>query len=297
MSEKNKVCPVCGNSSFTSFLNGKDYFLSGEEFRVIRCEKCGFRITDPIPGKQDVARYYESNEYISHDAGGKKLINLAYKAARYFTVNSKYGLVKKYSAGKTLLDIGCGTGEFLGKCAAGGFDCYGIEPNPKAREFAIGHHHLRVRPEVSFTDSENEMYDCITMWHVLEHIHDLNGTLRSLKKALKKTGTLILALPNPDSWDSKYYKEHWAAYDLPRHLYHFSSGHISELAKNHGFVLRKILPQYLDAFYISMLSENYKRGRKDLLMGIFNGLRSNFHASDPSFGYSSHIYILSANFS
>jgi len=297
MSDRIKVCPVCGTDTFVPFLNGKDYFLSGEEFRIIRCENCGFRITDPIPGKDEIARYYESKEYISHDSGGNKIMNLVYKTARYFTVRSKFRLVKRFTSGNIILDIGCGTGEFLGKCAAGGFDCYGIEPNRKAREFAISHHHLRVKPDVSFDDAENAMYDCITMWHVLEHIHDLNGTLGSVKKALKNTGILILALPNPDSWDSVYYKEHWAAYDLPRHLYHFSSGHISELAKKHGFVLKKILPQYLDAFYISMLSENYKRGRKDFVRGIFNGLRSNLHAPEPSFGYSSHIYILSANFS
>jgi ubiquinone/menaquinone biosynthesis C-methylase UbiE len=297
MTEKIKVCPVCGTDTFTLFLSGKDYFLTSQEFSIIRCSKCGFRITDPIPSADVMGGYYESTDYISHESGGKKLINLVYKAARFLTVRSKFRLIRKYVKGKKLLDIGCGTGEFLSFCKGRGFECSGIEPNPKAREFAINRHKLRVKPELSFSEEENETYDCITMWHVLEHVYDLHGTLGSLKRALKKTGTLILALPNPDSWDAKHYKECWAAYDLPRHIYHFSSGHISALAKKHGFVLEKILPQYLDAFYISMLSENYRRRKKDPVMGFINGLRSNFHASDPSLGYSSHIYILSANFS
>lgn len=297
MAEKIDICPVCGNDGFVPFLNGRDYFLSGEEFSINRCLKCGFRVTNPIPGREEIARYYESKAYISHDTGVKNLVNLAYKTARFFTVNAKYRLVKKNATGKIILDIGCGTGEFLGKCKAEGYVCYGIEPNPRAREFAISHHNLRVKPEVSFTESDNEMYDCITLWHVLEHIHDLNGILVSIRRALKKSGTLILALPNPDSWDARYYKEYWAAYDLPRHLYHFSPGNIAKLADKHGFSIKKVHPQYLDAFYISMLSENYKRGRKDMVRGFINGIRSNFHGGDQNFGFSSHIYVLSVNFS
>jgi len=297
MSDQNHPCPVCGHASFTDFLKGRDYFLTGEEFKIHRCSECGFLITWPVPAKEVIGRYYESKEYISHDAEERKLMNLAYKVARAFTIRSKFRLVQKHSSGKRLLDIGCGTGEFLNFCSNKGYVTSGIEPNPKAREFAIREYNLEVRDRISFSAEETGTFDCITMWHVLEHIHDLNGTLTTLKGVLKPSGTLILALPNPGSWDAGYYKEFWAAFDLPRHLYHFSRNDISSLAEKNGFKLKKTYPQYLDAFYISMLSEKYRAGKKDPVKGFLNGLRSNFKAKDPAFGYSSHIYVLSANIS
>ncbi len=297
MPEIHRVCPVCGNDRFNVFLEGKDYFLTSESFSIIQCSTCGFRITDPVPGKEEIGRYYESDEYISHDAKDKNLLNTVYKMARFFTLRSKYRLVKKYAGGSRLMDIGCGTGEFLGFCKGRGYDVSGVEPNPKAREFAARTQAIPVRAEIVFGEEEKGNFDCITMWHVLEHIPDLDKTLGLIRDALRKSGTLILALPNPDSWDAKYYGEHWAAFDLPRHLYHFSSGDVTRLAAKNGFSVRKILPQYLDSFYISLLSENYKRGKKDPFRGFFNGLRSNLHAPGRSFGYSSHIYILTANIS
>jgi 2-polyprenyl-3-methyl-5-hydroxy-6-metoxy-1,4-benzoquinol methylase len=297
MSNQINPCPVCGHTSFTIFLEGKDYFLSGEEFRICRCEHCGFLVTDPSPPEETIGRYYESNEYISHDAEEKKLLNRVYKMARSFTIRSKYRLVKKHSFGEQLLDIGCGTGEFLNFCRQNGFNCSGIEPNQKAREHAVREYHLNIRERIMFTPEENVSFDCITMWHVLEHIHDLNGTLAMLKAVLKPKGTLILALPNPGSWDARHYKKHWAAFDLPRHLYHFLPDHVSRLAEKHGFKLTKTLPQFLDAFYISMLSEKNRNGKNDPVKGFLNGFRSNLSAINSEYGYSSHIYILSANIS
>lgn len=297
MSDQINPCPICGQTSFTDFLNGKDYFLTGEEFRIQRCEECGFLMTWPVPAEEGMGRYYESKEYISHDTGERKLLNLAYKVARAFTMRSKFRLVQKHSSGKRLLDIGCGTGEFLNFCSKKGYVSSGIEPNAKAREFAMREYNLQVKDKISFSAGETGTFDCITMWHVLEHIHDLNGTLTMLKGALKPEGTLILALPNPGSWDARFYKEFWAAFDLPRHLYHFSHNDISRLTEKNGFRLKKTCPQFLDAFYISMLSEKYKSGKNSPLKGILNGLRSNFKAVTSDCGYSSHIYILSANIS
>jgi predicted SAM-dependent methyltransferase len=172
-----------------------------------------------------------------------------------------------------------------------------MEPNPKAREHAIRDYNLKVKDKISFTAEENGSFDCISMWHVLEHIHDLNGTLTTLKGALKPTGTLILALPNPGSWDARYYNEFWAAFDLPRHLYHFSHDHISRLAEKNGFSVKKTYPQFLDAFYISILSEKYKTGKSNPVRGVLNGLWSNYKAVTSTYGFSSHIFILSANIS
>lgn len=297
MPDENMQCPVCNNEKFSRYLSGKDYFLTGEPFNIIQCAACGFLMTEPVPPPDAIGRYYESTEYISHDAEEKNLLTFLYRTARFFTIRSKYRQFKKYSAGPRLLDIGCGTGEFLGFCKKKGALCSGIEPNPKARRVASEKYGLEIKDKISFMHEEERSYDCITMWHVLEHVHDLNGTLTLLRKTLKESGILILALPNPGSWDAKHYGEHWAAFDLPRHLYHFRTEHVEALANKYGFILKKILPQYLDAFYISMLSEKYRHGKKDPLRGVINGIRSNFTAPKPSFGYSSHIYILSANIS
>lgn len=297
MTEEIKLCPVCGNTSFSIAIQGKDYFLSGEDFDVIQCAVCDLRMTWPIPAPGDIGKYYESQDYISHDTNEKKLLNLIYKIARIFTIRSKFRLVRKYAPGHRIMDIGCGTGEFLNFCKNKGYECLGVEPNAKAREFAMQKFGLDLREEITFGKEEMGTIDCISMWHVLEHIKELNGTLQQIKRALKPSGILILALPNPDSWDAKFYAEHWAAYDLPRHLYHFTQNNIEKLSNKNGFKLIRTIPQYLDAFYISMLSEKYRNGKKDPLRGLINGARSNFKARHPDFGYSSNIYILSADFS
>ena len=290
-------CPVCGKTGFEPFLHSKDHFLTGEKFDILQCKDCGFRMTSPVPDPNTIGKYYESKEYISHDTGDKNLMNLVYKTARFFTLRSKCRLVKTYSSGKKLLDIGCGTGEFLNFCHKKGFQCSGIEPGQKPRNFAVEHYHLPIKEKVAFSPEEKGTFDCITLWHVLEHIPDTNATLRLLKEALKPSGTLILALPNPDSFDACFYGEYWAAFDLPRHLFHFSSKNIKMLAEKNGFTLKKILPQYLDSFYIAMLSEKYKSGKKHPLKSFFRGFESNFKGNNPSFGFSSQIYILSSNFS
>ena len=264
---------------------------------ILSCEKCGFKMTSPAPQPDEIRRYYESRDYISHDTKEKNLMNLAYKFLRFFTLRAKGKIVRKNSSGVKILDIGCGTGEFLARMRKMGYDCSGVEPNEKARAFAERKHSLPVYNIIKAKELETGTYDCITLWHVLEHMHDLNETVSALKGLLKPTGKIILALPNPESWDAKYYKQFWAAYDLPRHLYHFSARNISDLATRFGLQVEKTLPQYLDAFYISLLSEKYKSGKKDPVMGTINGIRSNCNARKSSNGYSSHIYILSPKFS
>ena len=169
----------------------------------------------------------------------------------------------------------------------------GVEPNEKARNFATQSYGFPVRERIRFNDDEKGTVDCITMWHVLEHIEDPRLTLETLREILRPEGTLIVALPNPDSWDARHYKKFWAAYDLPRHLFHFNRKSFSTLAKNSGFQIVEILPQKLDSFYISLLSEKYLQGgRPNLAKAFFKGIYSNFKGNDISFGHSSLIYIL-----
>jgi SAM-dependent methyltransferase len=287
------ICPVCQDKNVTLFFEGTDFFLTKEKFSIWKCGTCEVKFTTPVPGENEISRYYESDEYISHDAQKGGLVNRIYKLARKFAIRSKYNLVKKYSKGRKLLDIGCGTGEFLHFCAEKGFNCQGIEPNGKARAFAKRKYNLSIREKIHFTPEERGSLDCITMWHVLEHIEDPGATLRTLGEVLRPDGILIIALPNPDSWDARYYEKFWAAFDLPRHLFHFNRQSFLNLAKNAGFIPVKILPQKLDSFYISMLSEKYLTGRSpNLVKAFFNGVYSNFKANDISYGHSSLIYVL-----
>lgn len=290
--EKLSACPVCGNTSLSPFLKAKDYFLSGEDFSIDECQQCGFKFTNPRPGKEEISRYYESEDYISHDTHKKSLINIVYKIARNYSLKRKYRLVKKWSQGENLLDIGCGTGEFLKLCMEKGMKVTGIEPNEKAALFARTENKIEVFPEEHLEKIQNPVFDIITMWHVLEHVHDLNERMEKIHQILKPSGTLIVAVPNSSAFDAEHYKNFWAAYDLPRHLYHFSPETISALSKKHHFSIRKILPMKMDAYYISLLSEKYANGKSGYFKALKNGFSSNYHAATHQKRYSSLIFVL-----
>jgi len=284
-------CPVCENDNFKSFLTGKDHFLSGETFTIVECTGCGFRFTNPRPDDKEIERYYDSPDYIAHDAGKRALIQSIYKIIRKFTIRNKYSIVNKYSNGKALMDIGCGTGEFLNYCQKNSFDTTGIEPNEKARKFAVEKFGLTVFDESKLDGFSPATFDVVTMWHVLEHVHKLNERLQRIKRLLKPDGTLIIAVPNSDSWDTVKYKDFWAAYDLPRHLYHFTQNSIKKLAKRNNLSVNTIIPLKFDAFYISLLSEKYLSGKQNYISAFINGILSNNYGKKNEFNYSSLIYI------
>ena len=286
-------CPVCGKPDFTGFLNGRDYFLSQETYTIVSCNHCGLKFINPRPDADEIANYYSSPDYISHGAGKKNTLNFVYRLVRNFTIGNKYRLVKKYTTGKTLLDIGCGTGEFIHHCRQKGYEVKGIEPSEKPAIFARTVHHLEVRDEFYLDELSTPGFDVITMWHVLEHLHSLTGRMKKISEILKPSGTVIIAIPNCESWDADHYREFWAAYDLPRHLYHFSQSTMNRLTKNHGFKIDKIIPMKLDAFYICLLSEKYSRGKQNYFSAIINGIRSNNFARKNNKNYSSLIFILS----
>jgi 2-polyprenyl-3-methyl-5-hydroxy-6-metoxy-1,4-benzoquinol methylase len=287
------TCPVCSKPDFTRFLDGHDYFLSGEEYCIVSCNHCGMKFLNPRPDVNEIGKYYLSPDYVSHDAEKKNALNIIYRLARNFTIRGKYRLIKKFSSGKFLLDIGCGTGEFLHYCRQKGYDVKGIEPGEKPRIFARSVHHLDVAEESFLDGLNNATFDVITMWHVLEHVHRLDERMKKTAAILKPEGTLVIAVPNSDSWDAKKYGKYWAAYDLPRHLYHFSPSTMKLLAENHGFKIDRIIPMKLDAFYICLLSEKYSKGKSNYFTALVNGIRSNNFARRKQNNYSSLIYILS----
>jgi SAM-dependent methyltransferase len=293
MIENLNKCPVCGRLDFSLFLDVKDYFLTQEPFSIQECEGCGFKFINPRPDEGEIGRYYQSEEYISHDSQSGNLISRIYKIARVFSIKRKYKIVAEHSQAGKILDIGCGTGEFLHYCRSRGFAVEGVEPNSKASVYAQKINGISVTSKVADLFSTNRSFSCITMWHVLEHIHRLNETLDMVKDLLHPDGLLIIAVPNSNSWDAQKFGKFWAAYDVPRHLYHFNEAIFIHLMSNHGFEIRNKIPQKLDAFYISMLSEKYRTGKIRYFKSFLLGLWSNIQALKQGRGHSSQIFVLS----
>jgi len=284
-------CPLCGSAEKGEFLNCKDHFVSAENFSLSICYSCGFCFTDPRPDVESFSRYYESDKYISHSKTSKGFTNNLFHLARKYTLRSKGKIVSKYSSGKAILDYGCGTGEFLSSMKKSGWFASGIEPSQLARDHAREKYGLEVSDQSGIEKIQDESIDVITLWHVLEHIYPLKDRVASFHNKLKKEGTLIVAVPNMNSYDAKRYGKFWAAYDVPRHIYHFTPETISSLMTESGFTHMKTMGMILDAFYISMLSEKYKHGSDKFFKAIFYGMMSNMNAFLGNGNYSSLIYI------
>ncbi len=289
MYEKIDNCPLCNSGQFHNHLITKDYLVSKESFAIVTCDQCGFKFTNPRPTKEEISRFYESDEYISHSNENLSAINIVYKFARKFTLKSKLSLITKLSSGKKILDYGCGTGHFLGVCEKSGWICTGVEPNLKARKIASDNKNINIIEKLESIDA-GEKFNIITLWHVLEHAHDIDETINQLCDKLTKKSKLLIAVPNCASWDGQLYKEHWAGYDVPRHLYHFEPHTITQFMGKHKLKLKATFPQYLDSFYLSLLSNKYKFGKHKYINAIKNGILSNINAKKNNM-YSSLIYI------
>jgi len=286
-----KNCPTCGSEIFEPFVSGKDYFLTGETFEIVKCRACGFRFTNPRPKAEDLGKYYESAEYISHSNTRKGLFAAVYQQVRKYTLARKLSMIKKYQEKGEVLDIGCATGQFLHYMSGHGWKTTGIEPDEKTRALAIEEYALEVFPEEKLNEFGKSKFDVITMWHVLEHVSDLNGRMKQLNALLNPEGTLIIAVPNCDSYDAVKYGQFWAGYELPRHLYHFTKSDMKLLAKKNGFTIVNILPMKFDAFYVSLLSEKYIHSKMRWMPALWNGFWSNLKAGQ-NYGHSSLIYVI-----
>jgi len=266
----------------------KDHSVSGESFCLEYDSKLHMYNTTPRPSQEKLPSYYASEDYISHTDGKRSLFERIYQIVKGITLSRKQKLLVTYLPNKgTLLDIGAGTGDFFEYVSNKGWNVSGVEPNEKARTLAA-------QKNISLTEElpENtEVYDAITMWHVLEHVYDLEKQLVWLKKNLSQKGVLFVAVPNFESYDASYYKSDWAAYDVPRHLYHFSKKSIQLLFEKHEMQVIKTLPMKFDAYYVSLLSEKYKTGKMKFLNAFYMGLRSNWKARKTR-NYSSLIYVI-----
>ena len=292
MFEKVEKCPVCGSTGFTNFLICKDHLVTGESFAISRCPDCSLLFTNPRPAQSEIGIYYKSKDYISHTGRSTSLLNFLYRIVRTFTIRKKYKLISNRPGVKRVLDVGCGTGEFLAYCSRQGWQVSGVETDPGARKQAKTLHGLSINTDIGEID-DSTTFDVITLWHSLEHIHQLDHILTKLNEHLAKKGTLVIAVPNSMALDAKIYREFWAAWDVPRHLYHFNYDSMNRLLQKHGFKLKKTLPMTLDAYYVSLLSEKYATGHFNVFRSFLNAYKSNTYAIKNKYSYSSLIFIAS----
>ena len=271
------------------FLTVIDYSVSKESFDLYYDQDLDMLITSPQPSPENLGEYYESTDYISHTDSKRSLFEKAYHFIKGIALKNKLNLVNNCSAIKgNLLDIGAGTGDFLLTAKQNGWNTIGVEPSEKAKGIAIN-------KGIKFSDSTQELeshsFDVITMWHVLEHVPNLEIQIRELKRLVKPNGTIIIAVPNYKSYDANYYGKFWAAFDVPIHFWHFSKTAIQLIFEKENIKLEKVLPMKFDSFYVSLLSEKYKNGKMNYVKAIWIGLMSNWKAKRSS-EYSSHIYVL-----
>lgn len=287
-------CPLCESNNFALALEVRDLYSTNEIFKIMSCQQCGFLFTQDFPDENTIDRYYEGINYISHSDSQKGITHKLYHLVRKFMLGRKAKLVTNNvsTTSRWLLDVGCGTGYFLAYMHRKNWLVKGIEKNEKAREFS--HHQLGIMTDKSeaFFHYEENQFGIITLWHSLEHLQKLNETMAQLHKILITNGTLVIALPNAQSSDAMYYKEYWAAYDVPRHLWHFTPSTLNMLAKKHHFIIEKVYPMPLDAFYISILSEKYKKNLFSFVKGIMKGIHCYFSTLPEPTKSSSLVFIL-----
>jgi 2-polyprenyl-3-methyl-5-hydroxy-6-metoxy-1,4-benzoquinol methylase len=285
-------CPVCDSSNMVEALTAKDYTVSHQQFSIWHCNSCTARFTQNAPSQENIGPYYKSDTYVSHSDTKKGLINSLYHTVRKKTLAGKRKLVTNATGVSTgsILDIGCGTGAFLNEMQQSGWQITGLEPDEVARLKASELYNIQPQASNQLFNLQENSFDAITMWHVLEHVHELKAYINKIEKLLKPNGKLFIAVPNYTSYDAQKYVAHWAAYDVPRHLYHFSPKSIEFLLNNTGLQLVTIKPMWFDSFYVSMLSEHYKGG--NIISAFITGLISNLKVLSNRGKCSSVIYII-----
>lgn len=287
------ACICCGHSPLVPAFSVTDHSVSGETFRLLECSSCGFRYTEAAPDAAHIGPYYASDNYISHTNTNRGIVNRLYQWARHFTLRQKRRLVVKTTGMQqgSLLEVGAGTGFFAEAMLRAGWQVTALEPDPGARRLAKERAALNLQPAEELYQLPAASFDVITLWHVLEHVHDLSGYLQQFHRLLRPHGWLMIAVPNYQSKDATHYGPYWAAYDVPRHLYHFSPDAMDSLLTSHQFKLSQLRPMWLDAFYVSLLSEKYTSGKTRLLSGFLMGAMSNLTACFDKRKTSSLIYL------
>ena len=286
----NNKCPWCGSDKAQINLWLKDEFLTKEDFHICECLSCGLLYTMPRPEKEKIGAYYKSEEYYSHQENKKGFIPRLYESIKRINLKNKYRLATEGLKVGKMLDIGCGVGDYIHFAEKHGWECTGVEPSEDAKAIAQKRMKGNIINSQELENIPEETFDVITMWHVLEHIDDLRWQIAQLQRLVKTNGRIVIAVPNYKSYDGQYYKECWAAYDVPRHLNHFDRTTLTKIFKAQGLKLEKTEKLVWDAYYISYLSEQYKHHAFPLIKGAYRGLVSNCKAR-RSGEWSSLVYI------
>ena len=286
----NNKCPWCGSEKAQINLWLKDEFLTKEDFHICECLNCGLLYTMPRPDKDKIGLYYKSEAYFSHQENKKGFIPKVYERVKSINLKHKYRLATSGMQPGKLLDIGCGVGDFLHTAEMHGWECIGVEPSEDAKAIAQKRMKGMIITSEELESFSDGAFDVITMWHVLEHVDDLKWQVAQLQRLVKPSGRVVIAVPNYKSYDGQYYEEHWAAYDVPRHLNHFNQITLSKIFKTSGLELFKMDKLKWDAYYISYLSEQYRHHSLPLVRGLYRGFISNCKAR-RSGEWSSLIYV------
>lgn len=279
-------CPLCNHDKVDFKITCEDYTVSHELFEVVTCKNCGLNFTQDVPTIETIGSFYKSDTYISHSDQKSGLINSLYGVVRNYTLRQKLGWINKHCSGQSIFDLGAGTGYFVNTLQKGGWDVTGFEPDQDARSVALKNFNIQLEEEAAFYAQPK--IENLSMWHVLEHVYDLPKFLNFVKEKMVSGGTWIFAVPNCESWDANHYQNFWAAWDLPRHLYHFKKDQVRWIAEKFDFEVEKIIPMHFDAFYVSMLSEKYKGG--NFFNALINAYRSEVFANGVN--NSSLVYVL-----
>lgn len=265
----------------------KDHTVSGEHFELRKEEHLDLLATFPRPDLDQLPAYYKSENYISHTDSKRSFFDKIYQQVKNLMLQKKLDWVGNLSSHKgMILDVGAGTGDFLLAAKKRGWEVQGVEPNEGARSLASK---KGIELSQNTASLPSHQFDVITMWHVLEHVPNPADQIDELSRLLKPDGLLVIAVPNFKSYDAQKYKEHWAAYDVPRHLYHFSPEAISRIFQEKNFSLTSQKGLFFDAFYVSLLSEKYKGGSANFIKALFTGMISNWKARSSG-NYSSLTY-------
>jgi SAM-dependent methyltransferase len=289
-------CPSCSSRNIDPLITIKDHSVSQEDFVIWQCRECTLRFTQDVPAEDSIGPYYQSADYISHSNTSKGLLNRLYQSVRKYTLGQKASfIISKTKPVGRLLDVGAGIGAFAATMMEKGWQVTGIEPDEGARKQAKTLFGLELYSSTKLKELPAGSFDAITLWHVLEHIHELHDYLETLKKLLVPGGRIFIAVPNYRSADADIYKTYWAAYDVPRHLYHFSPRSIDILMKKHGMQVEEKRPMWFDSYYISLLSSKYRRGKPSWIGAGFSGTWSNIKAIANKENCSSVLYVVRKN--
>ena len=285
-------CPVCEKTDFVTKYTCTDLVATSELFNMLECKGCSFLFTNPRPDSNEISKYYKSDNYISHSSESAGLIFSIYKIVRDYGIKQKLRLIKSFNSSGNLLDIGCGLGYFLnGATNDGSFNTTGVDTSDDAVKYVKEHFGISVQNDSALNEFNASSFDVITMWHVLEHVHDLSGRVKQLSRLIKPDGTLFIAVPNSGSWDAGFFKEKWDAYDVPRHLYHFNQKSFKLLMEKNGFKIIETKPLFFDAPYVSMRSAKHAGWPFSFIVGGVIGLISNLMALNNK-NYSSLLFVV-----